>query len=131
VPEDPLEGLLLDADEVDRTQLAEALAGTLGVDSSTGRLVLKPGFNELDAARKILAYLLGGKAAVLLGKLESEAVSPALLSKETGMPRGTVNPKLSQLHEQRLVSKTKAGSYYVAPHQLVEALTRLRQRSTE
>ena len=123
---DPLTDLLLDADEVDRARLAQGLAGVLGIDKETGRIVLKPGYNDFDAARKVLSFLLGALAARLLGKRESEAVAPSELQQQTGMPKGTVNPKLSQLAQQRLVSKTPAGAYYVAPHQIEPALDLVR-----
>jgi DNA-binding transcriptional ArsR family regulator len=123
--DDPLEQLLLDADEVDRAELAQSMHALLGVDTKTGRVVLKPGFNQLDTRRRVLAYLLGAKVAVLLGKSESEAVSPSDLTSETGMPKGTVNPKLSELYKDRLVSKTKNGAYYVAPHQVQSAIAEL------
>ena len=37
---DPLSELLLDANEVDRTALAEALKSILGIDNKTGFLIL-------------------------------------------------------------------------------------------
>lgn len=126
-PKDPLKGLLLDADEVDRAQLAQGLSGILGIDDKSGRVVLKPGFNELDTRRKALAFLLGAKAAVLLTKSSSEAVSPQSLSQQTGMPKGTVNPKLAKLFEDRMVSKTANGAYYLAPHQVGRALAEMRR----
>lgn len=124
--EDPLQELLLDADEVDRTELAQGLRGILGIDNKTGRVVLKPGFNDLDSRKKVLAYLMGAKVGVLLGKAESEVLTPTDISNQTGMPKGTVNPKLTQLYDERLVSKTKSGSYYVAPHQIQPALREVR-----
>lgn len=127
--EDPLAELLLDADEVDRTVLAQALRGVLGIDNNSGRVVLKPGFNDLDSRRKVLGFLMGAKVAKLLHKSDSEAVTPTTLSKETGMPKGTVNPTLSRLHDERKVSKTKAGSYYVAPHQVHAAVEEIRGQS--
>lgn len=124
--EDPLTALLLDADEVDRTQLAQALGGLVGIDNKTGRVVLKPGFNSLDTRKKVLAFLMGTKVANLLGKSVAEVVSPIDLSRGTGMPRGTVNPKLSQLHDERLISKTKTGAYYLESHQVPKAAEELR-----
>lgn len=126
---DPLEELLLDADEVDRAALARALAGVLGVDKKSGRIVLQPGFATLDTRRRALAYLLGAKVATLLGLRESEVVAPKELQGATGMPQGTVNPKLSQLNEQRLASKTKAGAYFVAGHQIPMAIEELSKGS--
>jgi hypothetical protein len=124
--EDPLAELLLDADEVDRSVLAQALQGLLGIDNKTGRVVLKPGFNGLESRKRVLAYLMGAKVAKLLGKAASEAVSPSLLTKETGMPKGTVNPTLSRLYEERKVAKTKAGAYYLEPHQVHTAVEEMR-----
>jgi hypothetical protein len=131
VATDPLIDLLLDADEVDRATLSRALLGLLGIDSNTGRVVLKPGFAGLGARKKVLAYLLGAKVAVLLAKAESEAVSPIDVSRQTGLPRGTVNPKLSELYEQRLVSKTDVGAYYIAPHQIHVAVEELQEGQHE
>lgn len=128
---DPLADLLLDADEVDRATLSKAVVGLLGIDSSTGRVVLKPGFASLDTRKKVLAYLLGAKVAVLLAKAESEAVSPIDLARQTGLPKGTVNPKLSHLFDERLVSKTAAGAYYIAPHQIHTAVEELREGHRE
>lgn len=120
--EDPLADLLLDADDVDRAQLAQGLKGILGVDNNSGRVVLKPGFNDLDTRKKVLAFLLGAKAAFLLGKAETEVVAPKDITKQTGLPTGTVNPKLKELREQRLVSRTDVGGYHVAPHQVTRGL---------
>ena len=124
---DPLEDLLLNAAEVDRARLASALGESLGIDTESGRVVLKPGFSTLNSREKVLAYLLGKKAAWLLGKLETEAMTPKAISTETGMPSGTVNPKLKELRECHLVSQTDSGSYYVAPYQLLEALDALEE----
>jgi DNA-binding transcriptional ArsR family regulator len=115
---DPLQDLLLDADEVDRGALARALAGIVGVDKKSGRVVLQPGFSSLDTRRRALAYVLGAKVSTLLGLREDETVTPKELQQATGMPPGTVRPKLSQLKEQRLVSKTGEGAYFIAGHQI-------------
>lgn len=126
--EDPLRSLLLDADEVDKARLAQGLQGILGVDSNDGRLVLRPGFNDLDATGKVLAYLLGALAARLLTLRASESVAPTEIQRETGLPKGTVNPKLSELFKARKVSKTKAGSYFVVPHQVDPAIKSIRSK---
>jgi len=123
--QDPLEDLLLNAAEVDRARLSSALVDVLGIDTESGRVVLKPGFGGLNARNKLLAYLLGRKAAVLLGKMDVEAASPKDVQQETGMPTGTVNPKLRELLHDRLVSSTETSEYYIAPPQLLHALEEL------
>lgn len=128
---DPLEQLLLDEAEVDRTRLAQALSGILGVDSGTGRLVLKPGFNSLTARLKVLAFLLGAKAAHLLGRTDTEAMTVKEVVDQSGMPRGTASVKLGELVADRVVSQTgPRGAYYVASPQVLAALSELQKRNT-
>lgn len=120
--EDPLAELLLDAEEVDRARLARGLKGILGIDTETGRIVIKPGFTALNSRQKILAYLLGRKAAFLLGVSESEAVTPKEIPDETGLPSGTVHPTLKGLRESRSVSQVQGGAYFLGAHQVLDAL---------
>jgi len=119
---DPLKDLLLDADEVDRAQLAKALKNYLGIDSKTGRVVLKPGFKTLSTRNRVLTYLLGYKVSTLLGLIDSEEVAPKDIPNETGLPKGTVYPKLKELKEDRLISQSDSSKYYVAPHQILTAI---------
>lgn len=123
--QDPLSDLLLDASEVDRARLSKALSDILGIDAESGRVVLKPGFARLTARGKVLAYLLGTKAAVLLGRSDVEAATPKDISEQTGMPPGTVNPKLRELLRDRIVSGTESSQYYVAPAQVLPAIDEL------
>src|SRR5437868_2364903 len=97
--EDPLSKLLLDSEEVDRASLARALHEYVGVDNKDGKVVLKPSFNKLTVRKKLLAYLLGKKVAKLLGKVENELTAPKEVTLQTGMPKGTVNPKLRELSQ--------------------------------
>lgn len=129
--QDPLRTLILDAGEVDRSRLAHGLQGIVGLDSGSGRLVLRPGFNKLDAGRKVIAYLLGALAAHLLQLREEKEVLPREIQTETGLPKGTVNPKVSQLHKERRISKTPAGAYFIAPHQIDGALAQLKSEADE
>lgn len=127
--QDPLMNLLLDAVEVDRARLSTALSNSLGIDVNTGQVILKPGFGGLSSRNKVLAYLLGRKAAVLLGKAEVEAATPKDVSRETSIPSGTVNPKLRELLERRVVSITESSEYYVAPPQLLPAIAELEKET--
>lgn len=122
---DPLKSLLLDADDVDRTRLARALKEVIGIDTKAGRIVLKPGFNSLTARLKIMAYLLGRKAAKLLKKNESESSPPKMITEETGIPSGTVKPTLRKLLEDRIISQTDSGEYYIAAHQMQAGIEEL------
>ncbi len=125
---DPLSNLLLDAEEIDRASLARALQDFVGIDKATGRVVLKPGFNRLNSRQKIIAYLLGKKVAKLLNMSESEVTSPKDIPTNTGIPIGTVHPKLRELIESRLVSQTKEGEYYIESHQILNSISSLEHK---
>lgn len=116
---DPLKSLIADAKQIDRERLADCLHGVVAVDSEGGDLLLLPGFVALKSARfKLLVYLLGGKAAVLLGKRDQEAAGPTEISRKTGIAMGTVGRTLRELAAERLVAPDKEGKYVVPSHQL-------------
>lgn len=120
-PADPLESLLIDAAEVDRAAIANALRDLVAIDSKSGNIVFRPSA-RLQSKQKILAYLLGRKVSKLLGKIEVEAVSPKTIIADTGLASGTVHPKLKELREERAVSQESDGAYWIAPFQLHYAL---------
>jgi hypothetical protein len=129
--DDPLAKLLLDSEEVDRASLARALHDFVGIDSRTGKVVLKPGFNKLTSRKKVLAYLLGKKVAKLLGKIDNELTSPKDIPLGTGIPKGTVNPKLRELSDARLVSQTKEGEYFIESHQILKCVAELENKEEQ
>jgi hypothetical protein len=117
--DDPLSKLLLDADEIDRASLARVLHDYVGIDSKNGKVIQKASFNKLNARQKLIAYLLGKKVAKLLGKIEIELSLPKDIQNDTGIPKGTVNPKLRELVDSRFVTQTKEGEYYIESHQIL------------
>jgi len=120
--DDPLRELLVDATAVDRDAIAAALRGRIGIDSRSGRLVLSPTYNDLDARRKVLSILLARKAALLLKLAESEAVANKEVAELTGLPSGTSAPSLKSLRELRLVSQDASKAYYIPNAQLRNAI---------
>jgi len=128
MPDDPLSNLLLDAEEIDRASLARVLHDYVGIDSKSGKIIQKASFNKLSARQKLLAFLLGKKVAKLLGKLDIELTSPKNIQDETGIPKGTVNPKLRELVDNRLVSQTKEGEYYIESHQILDCVAELENK---
>lgn len=123
--QDPLEALLVDASTIDRARMARVLRDILGIDAESGRVLLRSGFHRLSARYKVLAYLLGRKAAVLLDRTEDEPVAPKDIFRDTGIPSGTIYPELRELRQADLVSQTPSSEYYVASHQVSQALDKL------
>ena len=123
-PKTPFLELLVDAAEMDRQKIAEALKGVIGIDKS-GRVVPQAGFQPLSAHQKLLAFLLGRKAASLLDITDEEAITPGELSKQSGMPEGTVRPALRSLFDGHRVSQDVDKGYYLSPHQVATAIAQL------
>jgi hypothetical protein len=117
--EDPLSKLLLDATEADRALIAGALTDRVGIDGSSGRIVLLPGYGAMNARQKVLTVLLAAKAAHLLGLRDTELISVLETVATSGLPRGTVAPKLKELRESRLVGQGTDRAYYV-PNALLQ-----------
>lgn len=118
----PLRELLVDATEVDRRAIVEVLKGKVSIDSKSGRPVLSPGFNALDARRKVLTVLLARKAANLLNLVNTEALTNKEVAELTGLPTGTAAPSLKSLKELRLVTQDANKAYYVPNAQLNNAI---------
>ncbi len=123
--DDPLAMLLLDAAEVDRALLAEALSDRVGIDSKSGRIVPLPGYAALNARQKVLVILLAAKAASLLGVRDTEVMPAQDVIATSGLPRGTVAPKLKELRDGGLVGQDTDRAYYVPNGLLQRAIQQL------
>lgn len=121
----PLEDLLVDADAVDLGRPAAALKPYAAIDTKTGRLHFHPPYEGLTTRRKVLVCLLGQKASHLLGRIDSERLSPKQLEACTGLPGGTVRAKLTELKQDRTAVVDEHGGYAIAPHQLSRAVQEL------
>ena len=97
-----LEDLVVDETEVARDEIAAALAGYLRI-TRTGDLLPEPAFDELPAEHRVLCVLLALQAAHMLGLRSDGAATPTDVVAASGMPAGTVRPKLSALLKARYV----------------------------
>lgn len=129
--DDPLHELLVDSAAVDRDAIAGILKGRIAIDRNSGRLVLSPSYNELDARRKVLSILLGRKAAHLLGLADGEPLTNKEVGDLAGLPPGTAAPSLKSLKELRLVSQDSGKAYYVPNAHLNNAIEFLKAQGRE
>jgi hypothetical protein len=114
---DPLRELLVDAAQVDRERIARVLKGRVSIDSTSGSLLLLPGYRRLNAHRKILAVLLARKAAVLLNVADIDALTNKEVTELTGLRPGTAAPGLKDLKEMHLVEQDSSKAYFIPnPH---------------
>src|SRR6266545_6789894 len=110
---DPLARLLIDADEVDRVALSDALKGLISIDVKSGRPVPSGDYNRLRSRKKVLAVLLARKAAHLLAIVDSETLANRDVVQQSGLPLGTAAPALKELREGRYVAQDETKAYFV------------------
>ena len=116
-----LEILLVDQNKVDTARLSEAIRGSVGIDSTSGEVVLADGFGMLSAKNKLLVVLLGRLASTLLGRRQDDRASVADLTALTGMPAGTVGPAIRKLKTDRLVDQDPDKRYFVPRVKVIAA----------
>ena len=105
---DELESLLVSGKEIDKKLVAEILSPYLRIDKETCDIRPLSSWNDLKANIKILLYLIARKAMVALGlPLPEERASATEIMQKTGMKKGTVNPALRNLFEDRLIEQSE------------------------
>lgn len=67
---DPLQRIVVNKDEVNREQLADAIEGIMGVDNESGEPVPISEYHELGNESKFVARLLARRAALALEFIE-------------------------------------------------------------
>jgi hypothetical protein len=78
-----------------------------------GDLVLLSAFEELPAESRVACVVLAIKALQLVGLRTADNASPAEVCALSGLPGGTVRPKLRALLRKRQVHRDSAGRYSV------------------
>jgi hypothetical protein len=116
---DPLEKLLVRAEDLNRDLLARVLQGRVRIDADTGRVLPGRGWAKLTARRRILLYLLARKAATALGvPAGGEAAAAKVVEDETGVKAGTVRRNLRELLDEGALAQDAKRRYYVPPYAL-------------
>src|SRR6266571_4679010 len=117
----PLEDLLIDDTNLDQELLASGLKGYVGV-TQAGEVRSLERWEELSSKGKVVAMLLGLRAAELLGRRETGPSSPSEIAAMSGIASGTVKPVLRDLVVERLAHQPVPGKYAVSGHSLRRAL---------
>jgi hypothetical protein len=109
---DDLRALVVDEEGLAQGELARALRPYVRFTSG-GKLLPEAAFDGLPAGHRVLCVLLAFQALRLLELRETDDATPAEISEISGMPPGTVRPKLSALLKGRWVAKN--GTRYSLP----------------
>ena len=119
-----LEELFVSGKEVDQELVAKILSPFLKIDRDSCAIVPNAQWQEINNDLKIILFLLARKAMKLRGlNIDNEGALPSEIEKETGMKGGSVRPKLKELFEQRVISKTDDGRYIVPSYSLTRIKT--------
>jgi hypothetical protein len=107
---DPLQSLVVDAQQISRDRLAELLRGKVLLDLQTATVHLVPeARTKMGARPAVLLALLGKKALSLLKSDAIDAMSPKDLADVTGVRGNTVRPILMRLADEGLVIRRGKG----------------------
>lgn len=124
---DPLQTLLVEADDIAREDVAEALSPLLRF-TRDGALIPDQSFARLPAELRVVAVLLALRAQQMLGVREQAGATPGEVASLSGMPPGTVRPKLAQLLKAHRVAR--AGGLYSLPIPGVPSACQLLKEAT-
>jgi hypothetical protein len=119
----PLEALVVKNEVLAEEELAKALLPFLRF-TEDGQLLPSKRFENLSTLDKTCCVLLAGSALHALGKRDRPGFQNAEIMRLTGMPEGTVGPKLSQLKKERIAVK-KGKDWVIAGYALRSAVERL------
>lgn len=79
----------------------------------------------------ILLYLAGKKLANIAGLVDTPSAKLDEISRELGMPKGTIGPRLEELRNAGEVARTERGFYEVTIVGMVNVINRVESRLTE
>ena len=115
--ENPLADLYVDASEVDRERIRDAISGFIGIDTETTKPVLREGFGSLPSKKQFTALLLYRRALLSPDELdEDETVGQdsAYFADLIGVDDSTIRHAATDL--DFVVNDDEQGGYLIPPH---------------
>jgi hypothetical protein len=117
----PFEKIVRSKRELDyetQRELADLLEPYLWLDPESNSVTFTKTGANLTTQQKVYLYAVGKKIISLLNHASAPCFSPNDVQNETGLPGGTIRPKLTQLVQQRRLIR-KNSLYEVVPGFLV------------
>lgn len=112
-PLDPVFGKTEELEGENRVKLANLLIGFVKIDADKGTIQYNPAGEALSTLRKVLVFLLARLALSTRNPDYQAAVTPKTIEAGTGLPGGTVRPKLTELVKIRVVFQDDLGKYFI------------------
>ncbi|MDP3901038.1 MAG: hypothetical protein Q8Q38_01745 [bacterium] len=123
---DVLKQLFTDDNDVNAEELYGLLSPFIKINQKSKNIIFLDPAIKHSLKNKIVLFLLAKKVLFLLGELETDRVRSTDIIKETGIPKGSVNPTLKLLKEAKgnsLVTTDKDG-YYITSYQVSKIKTK-------
>ncbi|RLF99565.1 MAG: hypothetical protein DRN49_04210 [Thaumarchaeota archaeon] len=86
---------------------------------------------KISSADLILLYLAGKKLANIAGLIESASAKLDEISKELGLPKGTVAPRLEERRCEGEVVRVERGIYEITSIGIINVVNRVESQLTE
>ena len=116
-----LDELFVSGNEVDQELVAVILSPFIKIDKDSCTIVPDDQWLRLSNELKIILFLVARKAMKLRGlPIDDEGVSPAEIEKETGVKGGSIRPRLKELFEHRIITKTNERKYLLPSYSLAK-----------
>ncbi|MCL5428742.1 MAG: hypothetical protein M1347_02910 [Chloroflexi bacterium] len=116
--QDPLDAFFDTPEKLEgemRERLAQMIVPFAAADPVSGDIHPKRGWNALDTKKKVLVILLAKLALSAKDAQFSASISSKEIEQITGLPGGTVRPKLSELVKDRIAFRDHSSNYSVRP----------------
>ena len=114
--DDPLEGIFVNGDQMDRELVASILDPYMAIDSEDGELYPKEAYGNLNSKGQIQIVLTAERAKVLNGLVDSASLGPSAISNFGGIKENTVKPAVRDLADDGQIADTDDGYEVRSPH---------------
>lgn len=121
-----LKQLFTDDNDINANELFDLLSPFIKINKSDKGIIFLDSATKHSLKNKIILFLLAKKVLFLLKEIETDRVRSTDIIKETGIPKGSVNPTLKLLKETKgssLVTSDKDG-YYITSYQVSKIKTK-------
>jgi len=105
-------------------QLADLLEPYIWLDPENNLVVFKDSASSLTSLQLVLVFMLAQKVKNLVNPELSPAVSASEVETGTGLPGGTVRPKLTELAKKKLLTHS-GRAYEISPNFLISELQQI------
>jgi hypothetical protein len=120
---DPLDELVVKSEEVEgenRKILAKLLIPHVQIDPEQGTIYFVKQPSDLNTKEQVLVVLLAKLALAQKNQDITYIATPKYIEEVSGLPGGTVRPKLAELIKQKVIAKSSVG-YYIEAKNLYKA----------